>query len=81
MPLATDAPQLFGSLFDHLVGAGNDLRWHREAKCLGGFEVDDQLDLGDLLNWKINQKVAPRTVGRAKMRQTASDSDGSLREY
>jgi hypothetical protein len=37
-------PTLCRSL-DHLVRAGNDLRWHCEAKRLGGREVDDQFDL------------------------------------
>src|SRR5262249_42371750 len=36
--------------FDHLVGAGEQ-RWRQlEAKRLGGFEVDDQLELGRLLD-------------------------------
>jgi len=30
--------------FDHLVGAGEQRNWEREAKRLGSLEVDDQLD-------------------------------------
>src|SRR5262245_21893120 len=33
-------------LFDHLIGvAGEQALWHREAKSLGGLEVDDKLIL------------------------------------
>jgi hypothetical protein len=38
-------------LFDHLVGATLYRLRHVNAKCLGGLEVDDQLDFGCLLDW------------------------------
>src|SRR6266851_7342334 len=41
------------SLFDYLVGAGEQLRWHVEAKRLRGLEVDHQLVLG----WRLYRKV------------------------
>jgi hypothetical protein len=30
------------SLFDHLVGSGNELLWNAEAKRFGGLEIDDR---------------------------------------
>jgi hypothetical protein len=39
------------SLFDHLVGAGEQRGRNCEAKRLGGFEVDHQLVLRRRLYW------------------------------
>jgi len=41
------------SLFDHLVGAGEDRRRHGEAERSRGLEVYDQLQPRRLLNWEI----------------------------
>ena len=32
------------TLFDHLVGAGEQLRWHSELERSGGLKIDDQRD-------------------------------------
>ena len=37
-------------LFDHLVGAGEERRWHSNAKRLGRFEIDYQFVLGRRLH-------------------------------
>jgi hypothetical protein len=37
------------TLLDQLVGTGEQYRRYGKAKRLGGFEIDDQLDLGRLL--------------------------------
>lgn len=39
--LPTHAPQQTALLFDHLVGSGEQRRRDREAKGLGGLEIDD----------------------------------------
>ncbi len=38
------------SLFDHLVGAGEQGRWHVEAERLGRSQIDDKLEFGWLLD-------------------------------
>jgi len=52
---ATYASQQKAPLFDHLVGAELDRRRQLDADRLGGLEVDDQLEFGGLLNWKIGR--------------------------
>jgi hypothetical protein len=42
----TCAVQQRQPLFDHLVGAREQHRWHVDADRLGGLEVDDGLELG-----------------------------------
>src|SRR5262249_47579006 len=44
-----------GHSFDHLVGAAKQRKRYGKAEGLGGFQIDDQLDLGGLLNWKIGR--------------------------
>ena len=40
-------------LFDHLVGACEERRWHSNAKRIGGFHIDDQLETSWLLDRQI----------------------------
>src|SRR5262245_57881956 len=40
-------------LFDHLVGAGEQHRWHSNTKRPGGFHIDDQLETSWLLDRQI----------------------------
>jgi hypothetical protein len=37
-------------LFDHLIGAGQECLWDREAERLGRVEIDDEIELGWLLD-------------------------------
>jgi hypothetical protein len=44
--------------FDHLVGAGEQLRWNFEAKCLGSLEIDDELEFCGLHHRQIGWLLA-----------------------
>src|SRR6266581_3309321 len=39
--------------FDHLVGAVEERGRHTETERLRGLEIDDQLELGRLLDWQV----------------------------
>jgi hypothetical protein len=43
--------------FDHLVGAGEECRWHVEAEHPGGLGVDDQLDFGRYASVRLSAFV------------------------
>src|SRR4051794_6848314 len=54
-------PRLYrppSSSFDHLVGAGEERRWNREAECFGGLQVDEKLEPDCLLDWQIGRPRA-----------------------
>src|SRR5262245_57818005 len=38
---------------DHVVGAGKEVRWDRQAERLGGLEIDDQLERRRPHHWQI----------------------------
>jgi hypothetical protein len=56
------------SLFDHLVGDGEQRRWNFEAEYFGGGEVNDEIELGRLLD---------RQVARLRPAQNLVDEVGS----
>src|SRR5262249_56185639 len=39
--------------FNHLVGAGGERRWHSNAKRVGGFHIDDQLET----SWPLDRQI------------------------
>jgi hypothetical protein len=54
----THAPQQTTALFDHLVGACEQRRRHRDAECFGGFQIDRQLVFGWGLRGQIGGLLA-----------------------
>jgi hypothetical protein len=52
------------SLFDHLVGTGDQHRRHLKAERLGGFEVEHQLELDRHLNGKLARLLAAQDAVR-----------------
>jgi hypothetical protein len=47
--------QQTASLFDHLIGAGKQHRRHLQAERLGGLQVEDEFELGRLLDREVGR--------------------------
>src|SRR5215831_13581699 len=45
-------------LFDHLVGAGEQRQWNREAECFRGLHVDDEFNPCGLLDRQVGRLLA-----------------------
>src|SRR6516225_4057816 len=60
LPILTAPHDELASSFDHLVGALLQKQRHVEAECLGGLEVDDQLELDRGLDGKLARLLAPQ---------------------
>src|SRR4051812_14430794 len=56
------ASQQTSRLFDHLVGAGEQRRWHYEAEYLGRWVVDDEFELGRLCDRHLCRFGAPENA-------------------
>src|SRR6266446_10648065 len=57
-----------GALLNHLVRAQQDRLWDRDSKCLGGLEVDHQLDLGWLQDRQISRLGAVENLSGVNAR-------------
>src|ERR1035437_1577597 len=53
--IATNAPQQTESLFDHLVGGGEQLRMEFEPERFGGLEVDHKIEFCGPYDRKIGR--------------------------
>src|SRR5262245_25519404 len=43
------------ALLDYLVGAPEDRRWDRQPERTRGLQIDDELELGRLLDWQLGR--------------------------
>jgi hypothetical protein len=63
----------------HLVGAASHRLRHSNAERLGGLEIDDELDLGGLLDWQIRWLLALENA--AGIDAFGSKADITLRNH
>jgi hypothetical protein len=70
-----------GNSFDYLVGAGEQGRRHLEAERLRGGQIDNQLELGRLLDRKVGRagdacvETPSSSPPMSQMGQTRSSDD------
>src|SRR6266498_2886457 len=60
--------------FDHLVGAGKQIRRNRQAKRVGGAKIDDEVELGRLVDGKIAGLGALQDASDISSRQARRSS-------
>src|SRR5882724_11166958 len=56
------APQQTAWLFDHLIGAAEQHRWHFEAERFRSLEIDTQLEFGRLVKRNISRIGTPKNL-------------------
>src|SRR5262245_30087651 len=73
VPIATSRITAKSALFDHLVGNGLKRERQGEADGVCGLEVDDELELGRLLDAKVSGFATLETfVSESAARRTGS---------
>src|SRR5262249_24998534 len=65
----TNAPQQIASLFDYLVGAGEQCVTHPQPRRPCGLEIDHGLVLGRRLPWQVAGLLAPEDAIHVAGRQ------------
>jgi hypothetical protein len=65
----THALQQFNSLFDHLVGAQDEVRRDLDADFLRGFQVDDKLELARLFDRNVGRTSPAQHLGKLAAQQ------------